>query len=69
LSGGKRLVYVITTFLILNKMTGIDKNILHGWVSDQLKKVTTEEAKEILQELFEDFYLEEVEVSEDRTEN
>jgi lysozyme family protein len=57
------------TFLILNKMTGIDKNILHGWVSDQLKKVTTEEAKEILQELFEDFYLEEVEVSEDRTEN
>ncbi len=69
MSGGKRLVYVITTFLILNKMTGIDKNILHGWVSDQLKKVTTEEAKEILQELFEDFYLEEVEVSEDRTEN
>jgi hypothetical protein len=50
-------------------MTGIDKNILHGWVSDQLKKVTTEESKEILQELFEDFYLEEVEVSEDRTEN
>lgn len=45
--------------------TGIDKSILHGWVKAQMEKVTSEDAKEVLEALFEDFYLEEVEEPQD----
>lgn len=41
-------------------MTGIDKNILHGWVKSQMENTTSDEAKQLLETLFEDFYLEEV---------
>lgn len=42
-------------------MAPIDKTILHGWIKQQLQKTSSEEAKQILETLFEDFYLEEVE--------
>lgn len=42
-------------------MAPIDKVILHGWIKQQLQKTSSEEAKEVLETLFEDFYLEEVE--------
>ena len=42
-------------------MAPIDKTILHGWIKQQLQKTSSEEAKEVLETLFEDFYLEEVE--------
>ena len=54
---------MITTFIILKEMTPIDKSILHGWVKQQLQKTSSEDAKEVLETLFEDFYLEEVEES------
>ena len=44
-------------------MTPIDKSILHGWVKQQLQKTSSEDAKEVLETLFEDFYLEEVDQS------
>jgi hypothetical protein len=44
---------------------GIDKSILHGWVKAQMEKVTSEDAKEVLEALFEDFYLEEVDETQD----
>ena len=45
--------------------TGIDKSILHGWVKAHMEKTTSEEAKQVLEALFEDFYLEEVEEPQD----
>jgi hypothetical protein len=42
-------------------MTPIDKTILHGWIKQQLQKTSSEDAKLVLETLFEDFYLEEVE--------
>ncbi len=45
--------------------TGIDKSILHGWVKGQMEKTTSEAAKQVLEALFEDFYLEEVEEPQD----
>lgn len=44
-------------------MAPIDKAILHGWIKQQLQKTSSEEAKQVLETLFEDFYLEEVEES------
>ena len=44
---------------------GIDKSILHGWVKAQMDKTTSEDAKEVLEALFEDFYLEEVDETQD----
>lgn len=41
-------------------MTGIDKTILHEWVRAQMENATSDEAKQVLESLFEDFYLEEV---------
>ena len=55
------MVFVITTSIILKAMAPIDKTILHGWIKHQLQKTSSEEAKEVLETLFEDFYLEEVE--------
>lgn len=55
------MVFVITTSIILKAMAPIDKTILHGWIKQQLQKTSSEEAKEVLETLFEDFYLEEVE--------
>ncbi len=59
--GERNLVFVITTSIILKAMTPIDKTILHGWIKLQLQKTSSEDAKLVLETLFEDFYLEEVE--------